>query len=200
VSTSRKIRGEIVAVGKRMLDRWLTDLAGGNISVRSDNTIYITPRYAGTKWGWQLKARDIISGRLGDPVFEENTRISREAPIHLAIYRAFPTARAVIHAHPYHLMPFCASELSIPPVIEKADLFGDVPLARNADANSSELANNVVDALVPQQQFIGSNAAAVLLPKHGVVVAGKNLETALYALSKLDLNAWCVLAELGKGK
>jgi L-fuculose-phosphate aldolase len=38
-------------------------------------------------------------------------------------------------------------------------------------------------------------AAAVLLPFHGIFVAGKNLDTVLDTLERIDTNAWCILAQ-----
>jgi len=190
---SGDIRELIVTVGKRMLDQWLTDLAGGNISVRSGQLVYITPRYTGSQWGWQLNPEDVVEGKLGDEEFEHSEAISREAPIHFSIYRTFPSVRAVIHAHPYHVMPFCVAEKPLEPLIEKADLFGNVPLVPWAEANSQELADNIVTGLKKQQDRLQKHAAAVLLPKHGVIVAGGDLHLVLYALNKIDRNAWSIL-------
>jgi L-fuculose-phosphate aldolase len=35
----------------------------------------------------------------------------------------------------------------------------------------------------------------VLLPYHGIIVAGKNLLAAVDALERIDWNAWCILAQ-----
>jgi L-fuculose-phosphate aldolase len=190
---SDSIRELIASVGKAMLDQWLTDLAGGNISIRSDQTIFITPRYAGTRWRWQLNPEDIVEGRLGDEDFEHGNAVSREAPVHFSIYRTFPSVKAIIHAHPYHVMPFCVAEKALEPLIEKAELFGTVPLVRWAEANSQELADSIVEGLEKQRDRLEKNAAVVLMPKHGLLIAAVDLDEALYALNKIDRNAWCIL-------
>jgi len=191
--SSDTIRAQIVSVGKAMLDQWLTDLAGGNISVRSSQTIFITPRFAGTRWRWQLNPEDIVEGMLGDEDFEQGEAVSREAPVHFSIYRSFPTVKAIIHAHPYHVMPFCVAEKPLEPLIEKAELFGTVPLVRWAEANSQELADSIVEGLEKQRDRLQKHAAAVLMPKHGLLIAAVDLDEALYALNKIDRNAWCIL-------
>lgn len=42
-----------------MFQRHLTDLAGGNISVRIGDTLYMTPRYAGARFHWDLVPEQI---------------------------------------------------------------------------------------------------------------------------------------------
>ena len=38
---------QIIHVGRLIYDRFLTDFAGGNVSARVGDRIYLTPRYAG---------------------------------------------------------------------------------------------------------------------------------------------------------
>jgi L-fuculose-phosphate aldolase len=78
----------------RMFERRLTDMAGGNLSARAGETLYITPRYAGSRQHWQLTAAEILSGPVeGDGL--QTPTLLREGQAHLAIYRAFPEVGAV---------------------------------------------------------------------------------------------------------
>jgi L-fuculose-phosphate aldolase len=38
---------------------------------------------------------------------------------------------------------------------------------------------------------IRNQAAAVLLPRHGIFAAGKDIMAAIDALERIDWNAWC---------
>lgn len=187
---------ELIAyVARRMFERRLTDMAGGNISVRSENTVYISPRYAGSKQHWQLDPEDIISGPLDTDELLEHPRFSREGKAHLAIYRAFPDVTAVVHAHPFHVMPFCAAVRSIPPVLEATQKFGVIECVPEAAAHSADLALNVVAGLRGQEERMRKQAAGVLLPKHGIILAAKDLLNGIDALERIDVNCYCILAQ-----
>lgn len=185
---------QIVYTGKMMFKRRLTDIAGGNISARQGEIVYITPRYAGSRQHWQLDPADILSGSLNDPEFEADPRLTREAGVHLSIYRAFPTAGAVIHAHAYHIQPFAAAQKPIEPVLEHTQKYGVIPLTRYSASHTPELGGYVVEALRSQEANLLEHAAAALIPTHGIVVVSRDLLAALDALERIDWNAWCLLA------
>ncbi|MCP4198716.1 MAG: class II aldolase/adducin family protein [Proteobacteria bacterium] len=185
----------IVEIGRRMAGRWSANTAGGNISLREGDKIYISPRYADYKWGWQLQSEQIVSGPIEGDALLDHPNFSREGRAHLAIYRAFPEAQAVIHAHPFHVMPFAAAAKPIKPIIDAATIFGTIEPVPYASPNSQELADNIVAGLRGKEKLIASFAAPVVMPKHGVIIAGKDIYAALETLVKIDMNAWCVLAQ-----
>jgi L-fuculose-phosphate aldolase len=92
-------------------------------------------------------------------------------------------------------MPFCLAERSIEPVLEATQKFGVTEVIKGAPAHSENLAANIVAGLRGKEASIRQQAAAVLLPKHGILVAGKTLLAALDALERIDWNAWCILAQ-----
>lgn len=182
-------------VGRRMFERRLADMAGGNISARDGHTIYISPRYSGSKHHWQLNPEDIICGPVDSDDLLDNPKFSREGKAHLAVYRAFPDVLGIVHAHPFHVLPFCVAERPIEPVLEATQKFGLVPVIKGAPAHGRELAQNIVDGLRGKEENIRKQAAAVLMPKHGILVAGKDVMAALDALERIDWNCWCIMAQ-----
>jgi L-fuculose-phosphate aldolase len=184
----------ITYIGRRMFERRLTDLAGGNISARDESTVYMTPRYSAAHKHWQLDPADILSLPLGSSAPVDDERFSREGKMHLAIYDNFPEARAVIHAHSYNIQPFVAACKPIQPVLEATRKFGVIELIGAAKAHSSDLAQSVVAGLEEKREKIPSNAAAALIPYHGIVVVGKDLLGTLDSLERIDWNAWCIIA------
>jgi L-fuculose-phosphate aldolase len=186
---------QIIYVGRQMFERKLTDLAGGNISIRQGGTIHLSPRYAGSRQHWQLGVDDIITGPIDTQELLSHARFSREGKMHLAVYRSFPDVAAIIHAHPFHVLPFCVAGRSIEPVLEATQKFGVIPMMPYAPAHSDELAQNVVKGLTGKEEAIRKQAAAVLLSKHGIVVAGKDLFAVFDALERIDCNAWCILSQ-----
>lgn len=199
---TEKTPAELVAyIGRLMFARRLTDIAGGNVSLRAGGVIYCTPRYAGQRWHWQLQADDILP--LESSLIEEvmdldlvraNQALSREIYTHLAIYGAFPEVGGIIHAHPRHVLPFCAQELPIEPVLEAAERFGVLTYHAPAPPYSWEQAQAIVGALLEKREHLRQDAAAVLMPRHGILVAGVDLWAAIEALEVIDLNAWCLIA------
>jgi len=184
----------IVQIGRRMFERRLTDISGGNISAREGDTLFITPRYSGSQRHWQLTPEDILSGPLDLGYWLQQPLFSREGKAHLLIYTTFPEAKAVIHAHPFHVLPFCMTSRPIPPVLENTQKFGVVDVVPPAPAHSKELAENIVAGLRGKETLIQRQAAAVLIPHHGIIVAAKDLLAAIDAVERIDWNAWCILA------
>lgn len=194
MTDSTELRSHLAKIARRMFERRLTDMAGGNLSARAGENILISPRFSGSRKHWQLEPDDFIEGSIqGEDLFSD-PRLSREGKAHLAIYRALPNVNGVIHAHPFHILPFAALGKPIPPVLEDTQKFGTVPVAPYAPAHSKELAENVVSLLKGQEKALQAQAAAVILPTHGIVVAGKDIFAAIDALERIDWNAWCILA------
>jgi L-fuculose-phosphate aldolase len=189
------IRTQLAYVGRMLFERRLADMAGGNISARQGERIFISPRYSGSQRHWQLSPEDFVEGLIATDEVLSHPLFSREGRAHLAIYRNFPDVLGVIHAHPFHVMPFCAAGREIPPVLEQTYKFGVVRVVKGAAAHSPQLAENVVEGLRGQEEAIRKQAAAVLLPQHGIIVAGKDLLATLDALERIDWNAWCILAQ-----
>jgi L-fuculose-phosphate aldolase len=186
----------IAQVGKIMLERNLTDLAGGNISVRVEDRIAISPSYAGTRRFWQLKPEDVLVLDLQGNLLEGVGKISREAPTHLRLLNAFyPCGQAVIHAHARNVMVFCAANRPIPAVLEYAYKFGEIKLAEYArgGVHGEQLAENVRRALAGQEKRMEKQGAAVMVPWHGLFAIGKDLYSTLDAVERIEVNARCIL-------
>jgi len=186
----------ISQVGRIMLDRNLTDLAGGNISVRIDDKVAMSPSYAGTRKFWDLRPEDVLVLDLQGKLLEGDGKISRESPAHLRLLNSFhPQGQAVIHAHSRNVMVFCASNLPIPPVLENTVKFGEIKLAEYArgGVHGKQLAENVRSALAGQEDRMAKQAAAVLVPWHGLFAIGKDLYSTLDAVERIEVNARCIL-------
>ena len=110
------IAEQICDAGRILFQRKLTDLAGGNISVRDGDLIYMSPSYAGAKYHWDLKPEQIICGGWRNDEISTNPLFSREGWSHIELYKHFPDIQAVIHAHAFHVQPFSSLSMPIEPV------------------------------------------------------------------------------------
>lgn len=180
----------IADIGRLMYDRRLTDSAGGNLSARaSDGDIYMTPRYSGSRLRWRLRPDHVVRVSPSGELLEGDGEVSREFRMHLAIYARFAECGGICHAHPHHLLVFASAERPLPPASEQTDKYGTIPLTRKARAHTEDLADVVVEALVPQSAHLTKQAIACLLPRHGITVAGATLADAYDALERLDGSA-----------
>jgi len=158
----------VVEYAKRLRPDGLVVLTAGNISVRSDDLVAITP---GSFDYDELTPERICVVRLDGAVVEAPLAPSSEVPVHLAVYEAFAGARAVVHTH----APF-ASALST--VVDElpalhyliAELGGPVRVAPYATFGSEALAENVARAL--------EGRTAALLGNHGTIAFGDTLDQA----------------------
>lgn len=194
MKSDQPIPQQIAYVGRLMFERHLTDMAGGNISVREGNTIYCTPRYAGSKWHWQLSPEEIVKGPIDSDELLQNPSFSREGLSHLWVYRTYPEVKAIIHAHPLFILPFCAAEKVIEPTLLSTEKIGPISFIPHVPQYSQAQAESIVASLGGKEDLMRSFAAAVLLPRHGIFVAGKDLWSVLDALERISINAWCLIA------
>lgn len=191
-----EIRERMASICWLAYDRRLLDSAGGNVTVREGERVTMTPRYAGARRQWQLRPEDLLTVDLEGRILEGSGEISRESAVHLGIYRGFPEAGCVFHAHPLNVMVFVAAGAPIPPSSEQTDKFGTIDYCRWAPSHTHELAANVVAALEPLRAELPEHPIATLVPRHGIFVAGKDLESTFDALERIDRGARMVL--LGK--
>ncbi len=181
--TENATRDLITDYGKSIFDRGLTAGSSGNISVRLDDGWLLTPTNAClgrldpsriSKLDWE--------GRLlsGDPP-------SKEAPLHLAMYRERPSAGAVVHLHStYSAAVSCLrglpSDNCLPPLtayfVMKIGRLPLVPYHRPGDP----MIGGAIRGLAARN-------SAVLLANHGPVVSGASLEAAVYAVEELEETA-----------
>jgi L-fuculose-phosphate aldolase len=188
--TPQQCRDQIAEIGRLIYDRRLSDSAGGNISQRADDgNIYMSPRYTGSRLHWQLNPEHVICVSPEGTLLEGEGELSREVRMHLAIYKHFPECNGVCHAHPHHILVFSCAERPLSPTSEQTDKYGTIPVIPFARAHTNELAEFVVEALIPQREKLQKHAIACLLPRHGITVAGRDLNDAYDALERLDGSA-----------
>ena len=163
----------------RLYDSNLTVGTWGNISIRDPDTgyVYITP--SGMDY-YSCLPEDINLYKPDGTLVEGFRTPSIEKNLHLSIYRARPDVGGVIHAHPLYSSVFGVLEEDIPAVTEEfAQLIGKkVCCSRYALPGTDELAGAVVDAL--------GAGAAVILPNHGTVCVGKDIESAFAIAEVLE--------------
>jgi len=165
---------EIVRCARRMSYDGLVVGTAGNISVRLDDEIVITP----TSIPYELIERsDLCVLDLSGRRLDGRQRPSSESPLHTQVYRTTDAA-AVVHTHsPFATTLACAIDV-LPAIHYSIHRFGGdtVPVAEYERFGSDELADRVAFALKDRR--------GALLRNHGAVTYGASLLEA-YDLSVL---------------
>ncbi|MCC7355168.1 MAG: class II aldolase/adducin family protein [Anaerolineae bacterium] len=186
-------RPRIAEVGRLMFQRMLTNSAGGNISVRLGERIYITPKYAGSRNLWNLRPEQINVLTLAHELVDGPGDLSRESKMHFAVLQAYADVGAVIHAHPRFASVFAVAGKPIVPTLEYTDKFGLIEVVRQLPAHSQELGEAVVAALAPKREKLAKHGLPLILAKHGVVTVGRTLEDAFDTLERMEWSAHVLL-------
>jgi L-fuculose-phosphate aldolase len=194
MSASVDPRPLMVEIAGLMYSRHLTNSAGGNISCRVGDRIYITPRYLGSRHRWRLREEMVLifDGDL-NPIAGDPQMVSRESQMHFACYRHFPEINGVVHAHARYLSVFAATGEPVIPTNEYTEKFGTVEVVPPLPSHSVEVADAVVCKLMPRRETLRKNGLGLILAWHGVVTVGRNLADAYDTLDRLEWSAHTLL-------
>ncbi len=179
METINQLRADVVAAGVELLEKGLVAGTWGNISVRCSKSRLVAVSPSGRSYT-TLTTDDIIIVDEHGTVVEGRWKPSTELPLHLAVYKARPDVRAVVHTHSIFASACAVARKAIPPILE--DLVqvvgGAVEVAEYATPGTERLAHNAVVALE------GKNA--VLLANHGVIGCGQSLREAMLACELVE--------------
>jgi ribulose-5-phosphate 4-epimerase/fuculose-1-phosphate aldolase len=177
------MREQVVRLGRSFFERRLTFGRTGNISVRQGDDILVTPTGAslGTLRADDLSTIDPTGRHVAGPA------PSKEAFLHAAMYRARPTAGAVVHLHStYAVAVSCLDGLDPADVLPPLTAYyvmrvGRLPLLPYHAPGDP--------ALGPLAERTAAGNHALLLANHGPVVAGADLDAAADAVEELEETA-----------
>jgi ribulose-5-phosphate 4-epimerase/fuculose-1-phosphate aldolase len=176
-------REEIVRFARSLFDRGYTVGSSGNISVRLDDGLLITP--TNSCFGSLDPARIAKLDPSGRHV--SGDKPSKEIFLHQALLETRPGARSVVHLHSTHATAVSCladvdSENVLPPLtpyfLMRVGRLPLVPYFRPGDP-----------AMGVAVRALGGRHAAVLLANHGPVVSAPDLASAVYASEELEETA-----------
>jgi ribulose-5-phosphate 4-epimerase/fuculose-1-phosphate aldolase len=176
-------RQAITALGRSLFARSLTFGRTGNISVRLDDRVLVTP--TGVSLGAldpdELAMVDLAGHHVGGP------RPSKEAFLHAAVYRARPAERAVVHLHSTHAVAVsCVADLDPADVLPPLTAYyvmrvGRLPLLPYHAPGDETLGPRAHDTALDHHCFLIAN--------HGSMAAGSDLAAAADAAEEVEETA-----------
>ncbi|HVE51539.1 MAG TPA: 3-oxo-tetronate 4-phosphate decarboxylase [Casimicrobiaceae bacterium] len=182
-------RDALVELGRSLFARGLTHGSTGNLSVRTANGFLMTPT------GSSLGALDPVRlARLdANGIHLDGDAPTKEAALHLAMYRTRPRDEAVVHLHATHSVAVSVladtdERNALPPLTAYyAMRVGSLPMLPYFPPGDASLANAVGEA--------ASRHHALLLANHGPIVSGTTLQSAADAIEELEATArlWLLL-------
>lgn len=168
-------REAVAAACKRLRHEGLVVGTAGNVSVRVDDHVVISP--SGVDYD-DLRAADVgVHDLTGAPVHAPLAP-SSELPLHLAVY-AHTEHRAIVHTHAPASTALSTVVQEVPAGHYYTAMFGGtVRVAPYATYGSQQLADNVARAL--------QGRTAALLSNHGAVLVGADLTALLDRTAYLE--------------
>jgi L-fuculose-phosphate aldolase len=183
-------RRSIVHTLQQLVTTGLNKGTSGNVSVRTDNGMLITPTGVSPH---ELSEPDIVQMSFHGAVDADQPIPSSEWQMHADVYQAKPEVNAIVHCHSAYATILACARRSIPAMHYLVAAAGGrgVPLADYATFGSKELSLASVQAL--------EKASACLLANHGQLATGADLESALKLAELVKEQAHCYWGTLAIG-
>lgn len=182
-------REELIEAALAMAARGLSAGTSGNVSLRTEEGILITP----SAMPYEKLTPEMIPLLKADGSYEGRYRPSSEWRFHLDIYLARPEVGGVVHHHAPYTTGLAMARREIPACHYMIARFGGAPVrcAGYALFGTEELSHNVLKAL--------EGRTACLMENHGGIATGRDVHAALAAATELEVLAQQYTLSLAAG-
>lgn len=185
------IRRELVNYGRKIARAGLVAGAGGNISARDGNIIWMKP----SGFAMDEMAPDDLCGldiKTGKQVKGRNKPTS-EFNMHLGIYRVRPEINAVFHTHSPWASGLISSGMKMKPMFaEFVSYLGRVTTVPYITPTTVDLADAMAKA--------ARNHDTIFMVNHGVLAVGRVMKQAFYRCLVSEHAAIALVAASAVGK
>lgn len=188
-------REAIIELMDMMIRYNLTDFSGGNVALKVTDKIYITQRHSADQYRWQLKPDQIIVTDLNGNVVEGSTdKISREGDLHFGILKRFPEYNCTLHGNSFYSPLVVSAGIPVTGITEVAQYYNikNIPVTPEDVPNLSEEENRTVWKYFDELKKRGE-APVVIMPYHGIIVAGKDANEAFSLFHAVETNSKFIL-------
>ena len=187
-------REAVMKTAQAMSAKGLSPQRSGNVSMRLEDGsgIIVTP--TGIAYD-EYTATDMVKLSMDGTPGKGEKKPSSEAPFHMAIYHAFPEAKAIVHCHSMAATALACARMEIPAFHYMVAVAGGakIPLAKYATFGTDELAESAVKAMK-------GGYKACLLANHGQIAWAGSLPKALELAAEVETLARQYIDVLSLGK
>ena len=184
-------REALVAYGIKIAAARLVAGAGGNISVRDGDMVWMKPSGFAMD---DMQPDDLCGMSLasGEQVAGEN-RPTSEVNMHLGIYRVRPDVKAIFHTHSPWASGAISSGVEMGPMFaEFVNDLGRVVTVPYVTPTTQALADKMADAAREHD--------TIFMVNHGVLAVGVNIKQAFYRVVVVEDAAKSLVAACAVGK
>ncbi len=183
-----KLKEEICDIGRRIYAKGFAAGNDGNITFRlGENEVLCTPTMICKGF---MKPDDLCTVDMDGKQLSGRRKRTSEVMLHLAIMKARPEVKSVVHCHPPHATAFAIAREPIPQcVLPEVEVFlGDVPITKYETPGGQPFAETVLP-------FV-HKSNVIILANHGTVSFGETVERAYWWTEILD--AYCRMLMMAK--
>ncbi len=178
-----EILNELVATAKQLSQSGFVTGAGGNVSAREGDCMWISPSGFSFEDA-QTQHYPGVSIESGE-ILQGDYRPSSEVLMHLAIYRVRPQVSAVIHTHPKTTIALTAAGHDLKPMYADYYVYlgANVPHVSYVTVTTPELADVVENA------FNAPDVQGMILRNHGAITVGTSIKEACFRTLAIEEQA-----------
>jgi ribulose-5-phosphate 4-epimerase/fuculose-1-phosphate aldolase len=179
-------REVLARVALMLYERRMTELQGGNMSLRVGNAAVVTPTKVSENTGWRMAAEETLVQDLdGNVLLGDSAMVSREIRLHLRLYRTYPELGSVFHLHLAESLSAVASGRWKPGVVASTnEPHGAAVVVLEADLQAQTEPHDarVVELL---GQVERADGALSISPGHGIFSVARDIATNIRAADVL---------------
>lgn len=181
-----KRKNDYIAASKRADKMGLAAGAGGNISVRLEDSDLMLIKPSGITLGDADESNFVITDFDGT-VVEGNMKPTKETLLHGELYKKYSHIKAIVHVHPIHTMIVANIFDRMDLVTKQMKQITDHPI------EICKIKNNTIDRagmdVIHKIFSADTKTPGFLLEEHGLVAVGKTAVDACYIAELLEENA-----------
>ncbi|PWU70273.1 class II aldolase/adducin family protein [Gracilibacillus dipsosauri] len=170
------VRKQLCLYAKKLVSTGLVVGAGGNLSMREGDYMYISPSGFDLQ---EVKEEQWVCVNILTGEVISDLKPSSEILMHLECFQRRPDIDSVLHAHPSYSVAISSAGLEIPP------MFPDFP------AMISNI--SYLDYLIPTTHILADAVAEVIaetdvvvMRNHGVLTVGKSMKEAYFFMQLVE--------------
>lgn len=174
-----KVIEELTKYAHKLVDQGLVVGAGGNLSMRDGDDMYISPSGFDLK---EIEPHQWVKVNIKTGEVAGDLRPSSEVLMHLECFRKSDEIQAVLHAHPTYSVGVSSAGKDIPA------LFPDFPAMVKSVG--------YIDYVIPTTNLLAEKVAALvgqhevmIMRNHGVLTLGKTMKEAYFFMQLTEESA-----------